>query len=288
MAHRWHWPSWVTGLVLLALGTSLPELFVCIASAPEYPGLAMGNIFGSNAFNVGMVLGLVLVLKGRVRLQTESVRLVTVLPLALCSLAVFALPSLPLDRYGWTLLFLVGYLAMVLLSVRGKEPMHVHDDAAPAKDWKVGPAAALTLLGFALLSFSSDFFLDGALSLADHFGWKEGFAGFILTAVGTSAPELFTSVRALRLGHAGAVFGNVIGSNAFNLMIAGALVGPLATVEVPSVGLAAQLWSNLAFTAVLVIPLAFRMRPGATPVVLHRATGVMLMAGYLVAAWAIQ
>jgi cation:H+ antiporter len=288
LAHRWGWPSWVTGLLLLALGTSLPELFVCIASAPQYPGLAVGNIFGSNAFNVGMVLGLTLLLKGDARLNVRSVRLATLAPLMVCTGLAFLLPGMGLESYWTTSVMLVGYLIMVLISIAGRKELQVHDDAAPPTDWPVSLALAATLSGFLLLAYASQWFLDGALTLADMLGWKEGFAGFVITAVGTSAPELFTSMRALRLGHAGAVFGNVVGSNAFNLMVAGGFVGLLAEVEVPQEGLMGQLWVNLGFMLVLLVPTLFTTPRRELSVRAYQVMGTALGLAYFLSAWAIQ
>ena len=288
LASHWGWPSWVTGLLLLALGTSLPELFVCIVSAPQYPGLAAGNIFGSNAFNVGVVLGITLVLKGHARLNVQSVRLATLMPLLVCTLFTFLLPDMGLGLYWLSVLMLIGYLIMVLLSIAGHKELQVHDDAAPATILPVSMALAATLFGFLMLAFASRWFLDGALEFADRFGWKEGFAGFIITAVGTSAPELFTSIRALRLGHAGAVFGNVVGSNAFNLMVAGGLVGLMAEVEVPKEGLRPQLWVNLGFMLVLLVPALVTTRRREMSIRAYKILGLILMAAYFVAAWAIQ
>lgn len=288
LASRWGWPSWVTGLLLLALGTSLPELFVCIASAPEYPGLAAGNIFGSNAFNVGMVLGMTLILKGSARLNVKSVHLATLMPLTVCTLLTFLLPGLGLDLYWTSSVMLIGYAIMVLISIAGHKELQVHDDAAPEKILPVTIALAATLFGFLMLAFASQWFLEGALELADRFGWKEGFAGFVITAVGTSAPELFTSVRALRLGHAGAVFGNVVGSNAFNLMVAGGVVGLMAEVEVPEEGLRPQLWVNLGFMIVLLVPALVTTRRREISIRAYKILGFALIGSYFVAAWVIQ
>ncbi|MDP7062735.1 MAG: hypothetical protein QF489_07370 [Planctomycetota bacterium] len=288
LAHRWGWPSWVTGLLLLALGTSLPELFVCIASAPLYPGLAAGNIFGSNAFNVGMVLGATLLLKGEAHMNARSVRLATLMPLTLCTLAAFSLPAMDKSQYWMSLVMLVGYVIMVLISIAGHKELQVEDEAAPPTAWPIPLALATTIGGFMMLAFSSRWFLYGALDLAEVFGWKEGFAGFIITAVGTSAPELFTSVRALRLGHAGAVFGNVVGSNAFNLMVAGGVTGLLAEVAVPEPGLREQLWVNLGFMIVLLIPALFTTRARELSIRTYQTMGVFLIGSYFAAAWVIQ
>ncbi|MFK5956423.1 MAG: hypothetical protein QM477_08280 [Planctomycetota bacterium] len=282
LAHRWGWPSWVTGLLLLALGTSLPELFICIASAPEHPGLAAGNIFGSNAFNVGIVLGAALLLKGSARLEVHAVRLPTLMPLVFGSLVAFLLVGAPLGVYFLSFLFLVAYAIMIRLSItlRGDD-LREDEAAAPSPTVSLPLALALTAAGFVLLAVASTWFLDGALDIADQFGWKEGFAGFIITAIGTSAPELFTSVRALRLGHAGAVFGNVVGSNAFNLLVAGGFVGLMAEVEVPQEGLQAQVILNFVATTVLLIPAVCTNKNREISIRAYQGMGVLLILGYL-------
>lgn len=286
LAHRWGWPSWVTGLLLLALGTSLPELFVCIASAPEHPGLALGNIFGSNAFNVGMVLGAALLLKGSARLDVHAVRLPTLMPLVFGSLAAFFIIGAPHSIYIFSFLLLVAYAIMILISIalRGDD-LREDEDAAPTTHFIFPVALALTAAGFLLLAFASTWFLNGALEIADQLGWKEGFAGFIITAIGTSAPELFTSVRALRLGHAAAVFGNVVGSNAFNLLVAGGFIGLLADVQAPQEGLSAQIMLNMIATVVLIIPGILTNKNREISIRGYQCIGLFLIGGYLAGAF---
>ncbi len=283
-ATRWGWPSWVTGILLLALGTSLPELFVCITSAPAYPGLAAGNIFGSNAFNVGVVLGVALLWKGRSHLDVHAIRPLTLLPLLLGSLLVFFVPNLLLQHYPFSVFLIAAYAWMVFLSIGGREkPTEAVE--IPAQHWSLPLALLAVMGGFALLAIASEWFLNGALELADQLGWKEGFAGFLITAVGTSAPELFTSLRALKLGHAGAVFGNVVGSNAFNLLLAGGAVGLLAGVPITEESLQAQLVVNLLATLVLLVPaLLWQKRPPLSSRHTH-LLGWVLIVGYGCAAW---
>ncbi|MDA0667001.1 MAG: hypothetical protein O3A95_03110 [Planctomycetota bacterium] len=286
LAHRWGWPGWATGLLLLAVGTSLPELFISIASAPEHPGLALGNIFGSNAFNVGVVLGAALLLKGSARLDVHAVRLPTLLPLVFGSLAAFLLIGAPQEIYFLSFLFLVAYGVMIRLSIalRGDD-LREDEEAAPTKVFNFPLALALTAAGFLLLAFASTWFLNGALDIANQLGWKEGFAGFIITAIGTSAPELFTSVRALKLGHAGAVFGNVVGSNAFNLLVAGGFIGLLADVQAPQEGLSALVMVNMIATLVLIIPGILTNKNREISIKAYQGMGVLLIGGYLAGAF---
>ena len=289
IARRLGWPPWVAGVLLLALGTSLPEFFVIAEAAPAYPGLALATVMGSNAFNVGIVLGLLLLLFGDPRLGGERVHklLLTILlvgsSIALCS---FAGPKIP---YAASLVFFFLYGTVVLrlvLSNRGTPPL-AREKEGPSLSpfyvgWKTWP---VTLASFALLAISAYFFLDGSLNLAGRLGWTEGLAGFLIVAVGTSAPEIFTSFQAIREGKPGAVYGNILGSNLFNLLLAGGLVGilqnPHAPIEPGSMDkiLAVNLGATLALglLALLIGCKVFRAP-------LPRLIGAFLLLGYFLAA----
>lgn len=285
VAHRFGWPSWLTGLLLLALGTSLPELFVSATSAVEHSELAFGNLFGSNTFNVGLVLAAGLLFKGQAQLKARSVRMPSLLPLLFGSILVF------LVEYAGDALRIIGvvllltYVVMTAMAFVGRGELPIDDDADPGTHWALPLASLATLGGFALLAVAAHFFLDGALGLADQFGWGEGFAGFVITAAGTSAPELFTSLRALRLGHAGAIFGNVVGSNAFNLLIAGGTVCLIADPSADFTTLDRQLWVNMVVTLVLFVPAIVTTSERPISVRAYQAMGGALALGWLGAAW---
>jgi len=285
LAHRFGWPSWLTGLLLLALGTSLPELFVSVTSAPAHPEMAFGNLFGSNAFNVGLVLAVGLYWKGKAQLDVRSVRLPSLLPLLAGSILMFLVEDAGASLRILGAILLLAYLVMTMFALFGRGELREQDDAAPPSHWSLKVAVVATLAGFLLLAFASRWFLDGALGLAEHFGWGEGFAGFVITAAGTSAPELFTSLRALRLGHAGAIFGNVVGSNAFNLLIAGGAVCFLADSSAQYASLDRQLWINMIATLILFVPTAFTSSVRELSVPIYRSMGILLAVSWIVAAW---
>jgi cation:H+ antiporter len=307
LAKVWGWPSWVAGVILLALGTSLPEFFVAIASAPEHPGLALGTVFGSNAINVGGVLGLMLVLQRSDGIPMRDARPATLIALLLGSALAFgAFADAEIDQWASVGLLML-FVAVLWSSLKGGASRPIDgssasiedassDDGrvdlaefvvgegseeAPAPIWR---SALLAISGFAMLAVASKGFLIGALGLAEMLGWGAGFAGFLIAAAGTSAPELFTSVQAMRKGHAGAVFGNVLGSNAFNLLLVGGTTGVLARAPIDPIEIQPQLWVNLAACAVLALPMIVPRQEG-------RRTktgvwgGVLLLAGYVAAAY---
>lgn len=283
VAHGLRWPNWVAGLFLLALGTSLPELFLTIASAPSHPGLAAGNLFGSNACNVGLVLGAALLLKGTRSLDAHSVSLGVLLPMAVASGLAFWAFHRELPLVGVGLLFLAGYGVMVFSAAR-EERMAPHPtpgEVMPPSPRPLGLSAVTALGGFVLLALASDWFVDGALGLAASFGWHEGFAGYLIAALGTSSPELFTTVRAVRSHASDVVFGNVAGSNAFNLLLAGGVLLVLGRGPLDAFGLPAQLWANLAATLVLLTPALARPVRRSLEVHHSRLLGAALIVGWV-------
>ncbi len=286
LARRLHWPEWLTGILFLATGTSLPELFVSGAAAPAHPTLAVGNVTGSNAFNTGMVLGLMmLVSRGRVPFAGIGRLPATLLLLGcLAAFPFFGTPEIP--PLGGVVL-LAAFALSVGASLRSghgsnrpgeADPPHVVGQLHPALQ------TLLMLGGFALLALASDAFLRGALGVAAGFGWSEGLAGYLIAAVGTSAPELFTSLRAARHGAGGAVVGNVFGSNSFNLLVVGGVVALRARTELDAAYLLPGLVVNLGACAVVALP-ALVGRLGRRVPAGGRLTGALLVLGYFLAAW---
>jgi cation:H+ antiporter len=295
LAYRLGWSEAVAGLLLLALGTSLPELFVGAQSAPLHPELAVGTIMGSNAFNVGIVLGVMLLIKsGTQSLIGGGFSKKTVLPLfAGTAISFWAfLREQPTASAGF--LFALIYLALLLSILRGKKnnPMQAPDGHTSSRPlWR---DATNAIVGFALLAIGADFFLSGALNLAAQWGWSAGFAGYLIAAIGTSSPELATSIQAMRRGNVGVVFGNVLGSNTFNLLLVGSAVGflggPLGGAadamgpEMAIANLSPQLWVNAAATLALLIP-AMLMRGRAQWPILCKVGGLLAITVYALSAW---
>ncbi|RMH02615.1 MAG: sodium:calcium antiporter [Planctomycetota bacterium] len=282
LARHWHWPSWLTGLLLLALGTSLPELFVSGFAAPSYPALGLGNVLGSNAFNVGLVFGSGLLVRGRRGLPSAGLSGPGAgALLAASALALFVLGSGGRPPIWFGILLLLAYGGVVRRALRNgrldAEEREREIEPSP------GLKAVLMLVGFAVLAGASRLFLAGALGLAGILGWSEGFAGYLIAAAGTSAPELVTSLLALRKGHPEAIYGNVLGSNVFNLLVVGGTVCLAAGAEVPGEVVRPQLWANLAATA-----LFFLLAPVGRNGRGTRPAGAALVAAWLLGAWLLQ
>ncbi len=288
LARRWGWPDWLAGMVLLALGTSLPELFVSLAAAPTHPLVSLGNVFGSNAFNSLLIIGSVLLASRGAGIPLPSKRhpgtqttMIAALLLAVViyfynATAEMAGGPYPI-HWAFGLALLITYARVLYVALR-------RGIASPESSEQGGGrnSALLTLLGFALLAFSSGKFLDGALGIAEQMGWNDGLVGYIIAAIGTSAPELVTCLRALRRGSPELIFGNLLGSNAFNLLIvAGASIVVSGNVLV-DFNTTAQAGINFVACLLMMWMWSFRGlgRPRINPIL-----GLPLLLLYLLSAW---
>jgi len=273
----------VIGLTIVSMGTSLPELTVSVAAALRGASdLAMGNVVGSNIFNVGAVLGIsALILPMRV--HGSAVRL----EWPFMFLASFQLLLLARDGHldrlegGFFVVALAAFTSYAVMigrtAVSGEEAadlaQEVHRRAPKADVRTIGFAIALVAGGVALLVVGGDFLVRGAVSLARAFGMTERLIGLTIVAIGTGTPELATSIVAARRGQSEIALGNVIGSNIFNVLgILGvtALVSPLT---ISSQMLGSDMWWMLGLSLVL-LPM---MRSRA---VVSRVEGGLLLLAY--------
>ena len=273
----------VIGLTIVSMGTSLPELTVSVAAALKGSAdLSLGNVVGSNIFNIGAVLGAsALILPMRV--HGSAVRL----EWPFMFVASFQLLLLArdgrLDRLegGFFVVALALFTAYAVVisrvAVSGEEAADLKDEVAR----KAGADSARTVLsaiglivaGIALLVLGGESLVRGAVGLARTLGMTERVIGLTVVAAGTGTPELATSIVAARRGQSEIALGNVIGSNIFNILgILGvtALVSPLA---ISPALLGSDLWWMLGLSLVL-FPM---MRTGA---VVGRREGALLVTAY--------
>ncbi len=208
----------VIGLTVVAFGTSAPEFVVTIRAAlTGMPDLSIGNIVGSNIFNLGIILGLVAIISGVETKRTIVYRDGGWLTLAALALLVF-LWDLRLER--WEGMCLAGALAAyVLWLYRRREPLE-EDEPADATalwnySWKDIP---LLFFGLGVVIVSGEFFVRSAADLARMAGISEWAIGATIVGAGTSAPELATSLVAVTRGRHGISAGNLVGSDLFNIL----------------------------------------------------------------------
>jgi len=214
----------VIGLTVVSIGTSAPELVTgLVAAARGEAGIVVGNVVGSNLFNVLVILGAAAII-APVTVNRKLVRLDVPLMVVL-SVAVWALASDGIvSRWDGGLL-VVGALVYTILTVRanrGSAP-ELDDQFSeglnlPSPSRHLGRDLGLVVAGIGLLVWGADWLVDGATGIARALGVSELVIGLTLVAAGTSLPELATSVVAALRRHADIAVGNVVGSNIFNLL----------------------------------------------------------------------
>lgn len=215
------------GLTLVAFGTSAPEILVSgAASLAGSPGLAVGNALGSNIANMGLVLGITVLLMPIPILRHSRTQDMPIY------LGVAALAGLLLSDYRLAVhdgLILLGTCALILyLLWRYRSDSLTEEADLDQEELDPGRALRFFLGGLVLLLISARLLVWGATHLALEAGISESVIGLTLVALGTSLPELATSLTAARKGHADLAVGNVIGSNVLNLLTVLPLPGLLA------------------------------------------------------------
>ncbi len=228
-------PPLVIGLTLVGFGTSAPELVTSLQAAlTDAPGIAIGNVVGSNIANILLILGLAALMQPIAVDPVAFRRDGTVLALATLAAIALALGDAVGRLAGLGLVAaLAVYLVVALRAGRASPAAPVYEaeaDYAPAAGRPAWQLALLFLAGLAATLLGARALVAGATALARDLGVSEAVIGLTIVAIGTSLPELATSVTAARKGEAEVAFGNVVGSNIFNILgILGvtALVRPL-------------------------------------------------------------
>ena len=215
IAAKLHIPQLVIGLTIVAMGTSAPEAAVSISAALKGSAdITIGNIVGSNILNILIILGLasalipIAVAKSTLRVDIPFMLLITGLLLVLGWDGTVSL----MDGIILVVLFMAYLGYMLYMALKG------NPEEEPAKDLKLWQALLYTGGGLALIVLGADVTVDAATTLAKLFGMSERFIGLTIVALGTSLPELFTSVTAARKGNADIAIGNIVGSNIFNIL----------------------------------------------------------------------
>ncbi len=239
VANHFGMPPLLIGILIVGFGTSAPELVVsALAASQNNPGLALGNAFGSNIANIALILGITTLV---IPITVRSSILKKELPiLSVATLLVgYLLWDLDISRADG-IIMLVVFVGIMAWSTR--EGMKGDSDALAdefteeleSKSESLGKSFLWLLLGLALLLASSRSMVWGAVEIATQLGVSDLVIGLTIVAVGTSLPELASSITAARKGEHDIVIGNIIGSNMFNtLAVVGiaAVIHPFQTVS---------------------------------------------------------
>ncbi len=244
----------IVSLTVVAFGTSAPEMLIGIKSALDgIPELAIGNVVGSNTANVLLVLGVPAVLTG-LAAQSKGCSLNFYLMMG-ATIAFLAL-AMTQPFLWWQGVVLLALLAAILYysfitasndkELREEFEEEVEDEELPG--WKL---AAFLAIGIIVLPIGAAFLVEGASEIAESFGVPEAIIGLTLVALGTSLPELATTVAAGFRKQGDVAFGNVLGSNIFNLLAIIGVTSLVAPVPVPKEFFHVDFWVMLASSAIL-------------------------------------
>jgi cation:H+ antiporter len=255
-------PALIVSLTIVAFGTSAPELLISITAALEHkPGIALGNVLGSNTANVLMVLGIPALIATMKSAECESRR--SYLQMLVGSLLFIFLAFCGV--FTWVSgVILLSALSFILFSAAREAKKHIaageHDDLEDPEGadpdmawWKIVVYLVLGLIG---LPLGAELLLESSVTIARMFGITETVIGLTLVAIGTSLPELATTVMAVIRRQADVAIGNVIGSNMFNLLAIVGVTAVISPIPVDPELLEFDVWVMLGAT-LLLIPFVF-------------------------------
>ena len=271
LAERFGIPPLIIGLTIVALGTSAPELMVSIQAAFDgAPDIAVGNVVGSNIANVLLVLGVPALIAATPCSQTGLKRSTIFMLGASFLFLAFAFSGRLVLWHGLVFLallavFLCGSYMSARKSAEGPDIADLETidgvEGVPKSLWA---AIAFFAFGIVGLPLAADATVDGASAIARTLGVPEVIIGLTIIAIGTSLPELVTTVVAALKGHADVGVGNVIGSNVFNILFILGTTATITSIPIAEQILRFDIWVMLASSALLLPLVLFKMTIGRT------------------------
>ena len=233
IAKKFHIPEIIIGLTIVSIGTSMPELFVSITSALDgYSDMAIGNIIGSNLTNLLLILGLSATIKPVVFQKETRLYEIPMCLLVTIILMIFCNTNggiSKIEAIGLLILFcaFIGYTIYMGKRESQKEMVEIKTEE---KENSIIKNIIFVLVGICGLKIGGDLVVNNAVNVANHFNWSEKLISLTILAIGTSLPELVTSVTAAIKGNSDIAIGNIIGSNIFNILLiigVSALITPI-------------------------------------------------------------
>ena len=240
LAARFRVPEFIVGLTIVAVGTSMPELTVStISSLNGESAMAIGNVVGSNIFNVLAILGICAIFSPILFTKTNIRRDIPICIAASLALLVATLINEDISRIEGVLL-LLGYIAMIVMMIRTEKrvqlatptPAVSSENTKPMPAWRI---PVWIILGLCGLIFGGDLFIDSASGIALAWGVPKSTIAITLVAGGTSLPELASSLVAIFKGRASLALGNVLGSNIANILLILGVCGSITPLSMGDV-----------------------------------------------------
>lgn len=284
IARHFGMPPLLIGMVIVGFGTSAPEMVVsALASIEGNPGIALGNAYGSNITNIALILGITAVISP-ITVHSQAVRKELPILIGVTALAAFQLHDGYLSRLDATILLVTfaGLMAWTIAQgLRGRSDALGQEVAEEleAQPMPLGAALFWMIAGLLLLIASSRALVWGAVEIAQTLGVSDLVIGLTIVAVGTSLPELASSIIAARKNEHDIALGNILGSNLFNTLAVVGIAGTLSPLSVGPEVLTRDIAVMAALTVSLVaIGYGFR-GPGTGRI--SRPAGFLLLAAYV-------
>lgn len=275
IANRLKIPTLIIGLTIVAFGTSIPEFFVSIKAALEgSPGIALGNVVGSNIANIALILGLAAVVNPIVsKKPVLSFDYITLFSVTVLFLFFSLLGSIGTLQ---GLLFILFMVAFIYYNYK-------HSSSSDNPNDAVSPIAkrpwwfilGVTTLGFIGIVYGSEILLDGAIDLARILGVSETIIGLTIIAVGTSLPELATTVMAAVRKQNDVALGNIVGSNIWNILFIIGTTSTFVDINVPMQLMRYDIWIMMFITMIFLLFIGLRSK-------ISRRGGFFLISLYII------
>lgn len=272
-------PPMVVGLTIVSIGTSMPEFLVSLQAALNgVPDIAIGNVVGSNIVNIALILGITVIICPLPVDRKTITQDWPIMMIASILLFIFGMDNLLTPAEGWilaiTMFLFTGYL---VIRTRWDGPDDSMADVLESKFSGYGWLILFIILGCIGLKFGSDWFVKGAIGIADFFGVSSHVIGVTVVAFGTSVPELAASVIAALKKESEISLGNILGSNIFNILGVLGISAIIIPIEVSEVVMSSDIFWMLGVAFVLFPLMVFTNK-------MTRWGGVALLvcyAGYL-------
>lgn len=286
LANQLGMPTFLVGMLIVGFGTSAPEMVVSVfASLDNNAGIALGNAYGSNIANIGLVLGVTVVAYPFVVSSRIVKREIPLLVVALIVCYGF-LADFNLTRIEAALMLLMIVVLMIFNTIYGNAEHDPLDDALvaevaakqPEEQSSILKLLLFLLLGLGLLLISAHYLVQSAVSIAKSCGVSDLFIGLTIVAIGTSLPELASSLVAAKKGESDIVLGNIIGSCLFNALAVVGIAGVVAPLHVSSLFLYRDLLTGFLLTLLLWV-FVFGLKK---PQKLTRLKGGVLLLSYAI------
>lgn len=258
MAARFRVPEFIIGLTVMAVGTSMPEFTVSLMSAIKgSSSMAIGNVTGSNIFNILVILGICAMVKP-IAISKENVRRDIPICIGVSLLLWLAIS----DKFiGWAdentisriegIVFLLLYVVTILYSIRSGKKEQVEDNGEPQMGWL--KVIGFIVVGLAGLIYGGNMCLESATAIARAWGVSESIIAITIVAAGTSLPELASSLSAIISKKPSLAMGNILGSNVANILL---ILGASSTVKPLTMGDITQLDLGMVVGAAVILLLS--------------------------------